>query len=77
MIKLAGKDSEDRTSDQIRQEPEKVDEHSSDHPGEEDDRSDLAERQQDPMEANGDFWSIVSLSDKTFKNHNKARFSFH
>ena len=45
MIKLARKDSEVRTSEQIRQGPEKMEHHNSDHPGE-DDKSDLAEPQQ-------------------------------
>ena len=41
-IKLAGKGSQVRSSDQIRQGPETMEEHS---------RSDLAEQQQDAMEA--------------------------
>ena len=36
-----------------------MEEHSSDHPGEADDNSDLAEQQQrDAMEAKNGFWSI-------------------
>ena len=58
MIKSAGTDSVVRTSKHIRQGPEEVQEHSSDHPGEEDDKSDLAEEQQDAMEAKNDIWSI-------------------
>ena len=46
MIELGGEDSEVRTSDQIRQGPEKREEHSSDQPGEEDETSDLAEHEQ-------------------------------
>ena len=50
MIMLAGKDSEFPTSNQIRQGPEKMEEHSSDHPRED-------EQQQDAMEAKSDFSS--------------------
>ena len=58
-VKLAGKGSEVRTSNKIRQELEKVEEHTSDHPGEEDNKSDFAEQhQQDAMEAKNDFWSM-------------------
>ena len=42
MMKLAGKGSEIRICNQIRQGSEKVEEHSNDHPGKEEDKSDLA-----------------------------------
>ena len=46
MLKLAGTNSEVRTSEQSRQGPEKEEENSGDHPGDEHDESDLAKRQQ-------------------------------
>ena len=58
MVKFAGKCSEVRTSDQIRQGPEKMEAHGRDHPGEEVDKFDLAEQQQDAMEAMSGFWRI-------------------
>ena len=61
MIKLDGEDAEVRTSNQTRQGPEKVEEHSSAHLGEEDDESDPAEQQQDGMEATSDVWSVWEL----------------
>ena len=63
VIKLAGTGSEVVTADQFRQGPDKMEEHSSDHPGEEDDNSHLAEEpQQDVMEAEDDFWSFSGRS---------------
>ena len=60
MRKFAGKDSEVRTSDQIGQGSDHLQEHSSD---EEDETSDFAEQQQDVMEAKNDFWSISGSFD--------------
>ena len=50
---------------------EKVEDRSSDHPGEEDDESDLAEKHQDAMEAKTDFWSISGSS--IFRHHVQER----
>ena len=56
---LAGNDSEVRTSNQTRQGPEKVEEHSSDHLGAEDDKLEFAEQHQDAVEAKNGFWSFL------------------
>ena len=62
------------TSNQIRQGPEMVEEQSSDHPGKEDETSDLAEqRQQDAMEAKKDGCSGTTTSSYLKKGH----FLFH
>ena len=53
--KVCRTNSEVCTSPQVRQGPVKVEEHSSDQPGDEDDKPDLAQRRQDVMEAKNDF----------------------
>ena len=71
---LAGKDPKVHTSNQIRQVPEMVEEHSCDHPEVEDETSDLAEqRQQDAMEAKKDGCSGTTTSSYLKKGH----FLFH
>ena len=68
MIKSTRKDSEVRTSYQIRPSPEKMVERISRHPGQEDDKSDLAE-QQDAMEAKSDFWIVSGSTETHFLFH--------
>ena len=86
MLKLAGTNSEVRTSEQSRQGPEKEEENSGDHPGDEHDESDLAKRQQRvAMEEKWflEYFLKLSAVGIMFKNDNidmclkKARFLFH
>ena len=68
-FKLAGKDSEVRTSNKKGKDSQKED-HRSDHPGKENDRSDLTEQQQDAKETNNDLESISGffITDVMFNN---------